>query len=159
MKVRVVWVGKTKNAGLAAASRDLAGRIGHLTAFEITELRQVRDPDDRKRTRLEGERILAALGEKEIVVVLDAGGREMSSEQFARFLGQHQREDPRGLAFVVGGPAGLSEPVRKRASHTWSLSRLTFSHDLARTVLLEQIYRGFSILHNLPYARSCVSPW
>jgi len=71
----------------------------------------------------------------------------------ANFLGRHRRSDARNVVFVIGGPGGLSPAVRERSDRTWSLSRFTFSHDLARVMLLEQIYRAFSILHNLPYAR------
>lgn len=153
MKVRVVWVGKTKNEGLAAAARDLVGRIERLTAFEVVELRQVRDADDVRRSRIEGERLLSGVSDDEVVITLDEDGKHLSSNELATFLGRHQRSDSRNLVFVVGGPAGLSQAVRKRADLSWSMSHFTFSHDLARVVLLEQIYRAFSILHNLPYAR------
>ncbi len=153
MKVRIVWVGKTKNEGLAAASKDLVGRIERLTSFEVAELRQVRDADDTRRSRVEGERILSGISPDEVVIALDVDGKHLSSAELAAFLGRHQRTDSRNVVFVVGGPAGLSPAVRKRADLSWSLSRFTFSHDLARVVLLEQIYRAFSILHNLPYAR------
>jgi 23S rRNA (pseudouridine1915-N3)-methyltransferase len=153
VKVRVVWVGKTKAGGLAAATKDLVGRIERLTSFEVAELRQVRDADDTRRSRTEGERILSAISKDECVIALDADGKHLSSAELAAFLGRHQSSDSRNVVFVVVGPAGLSAAVRQRSDLIWALSRFTFSHDMARVVLLEQIYRGFSILHNLPYAR------
>jgi 23S rRNA (pseudouridine1915-N3)-methyltransferase len=153
MKVRVVWVGKTRNAGLAAVCEDMASRIGHLTPFDLTELKESRVSDDRKRIDTEGRRILQNLAPSDLLVALDAGGRTFSSEALARFIGRHRSENPRDLVFVVGGPAGFSGAVRERADLVWSLSTLTFTHDLARAVLMEQIYRALSILHHLPYAR------
>ena len=78
---------------------------------------------------------------------------EPISEKFAGFLRKHINENPRDMVFIVGGHAGLSAPVRERANLLWSLSPLTYSHDLARAVLTEQIYRALTIINNHPYAR------
>lgn len=153
MKIRVVWVGKTKNASLAEVSNDMASRIRHLSGFEISELKETRISDDKKRIEAEGEKILGGIDRSDYVIALDTEGRAHSSEAIATFIGKHLAENPRDLVFVVGGPAGLSNGVRKRANLVWSLSKLTFSHDLARTVLMEQLYRALAIIKNLPYAR------
>ena len=153
MKIRVVWVGRTKNAPLASVCTDMAQRLRRLANIEITELREPKVPNDRTRVEVEAQRILGAVNRDDYVVALDAGGRAFSSTGLARFIGRHMAESPRNLVFVVGGPAGLSGGVMDRADLDWSLSELTFSHDLARAVLMEQLFRAISILRNHPYAR------
>ena len=153
MKIRVIWVGKTRNAGLSAVCQDMAGRIGHLASFEIAELKEPKAANDRQRIEAEGVKILDRIDRSDYLVALDSGGRSYSSSGFAQFISRHMTENPRDLVFAVGGPAGLSDAVRRRANLIWSFSKLTFSHDLARTILMEQIYRALSIVNNLPYAR------
>ena len=153
MKIRVVWAGKTKNANLSAVCIDMADRIRHLSSFEISELKEARRSGDKQRIEAEGRTILGGIARNDYVVALDTEGRSYSSESFAGFVGKHMAENPRDLVFVVGGPAGLSHKVRARADLTWSFSKLTFSHDLARAILMEQIYRALSMINNLPYAR------
>ncbi len=139
MKVRVVWVGKTRNPNAAKLCQDYAARIRHFLPLEIVEIKE--------------EKILSALDTPDRVVVLDPKGKTWTSEQFAKFVGQHMTGDPRRLTFVIGDYAGLPAAVKKRADLAWSLSSLTFTHELARVFLLEQIYRALSIIHNFPYAR------
>ena len=103
--------------------------------------------------RAEAEKILAALGESDRVVVLDPKGKAFTSEQLAKFVQQHMTSDSRRLTFVIGGYEGFADSVKSRADVQWSLSSLTFTHDLTRVVLLEQLYRALSIIHNLPYSR------
>ena len=153
MKIRVVWVGKTRNASLSTVCNDMAARIRHMTGFEISELKETRISDDKIRIVAEGKKILGRIDSSDYVVALDTEGRSHSSEIIATFIRKHMVENPRDLTFIVGGPAGLSAAVRKRANLTWSLSKLTFSHDLARTILLEQLYRALAIINNLPYAK------
>ena len=153
MKIRVIWVGKTRNASLSAVCKDMAGRIGHLAGFEIAELKELKAANDRQRIEAEGEKILDRIDRSDYLIALDSGGRSYSSSGFAEFISRHMTESPRDLVFAVGGPAGLSEAVTRRANLIWSFSKLTFSHDLARAILMEQIYRALSIVNNLPYAR------
>ncbi len=153
MKLRILWLGKTKNSNLAAVCEEFASRSNHFLGTEVTELKELRVKEEKKRVELEGERLLSAIEGSAFVVALDPQGRSYTSEEFADFLEKHMTENPRDLIFVVGGHAGLSDPVKKRANLLWSLSPLTYSHDLARTVLLEQIYRALTIIRNLPYAR------
>ena len=101
----------------------------------------------------ENRKILASLDSSDRIVVLDPKGSTWTSEQVARFLQQHMVSDPRRLTFVIGGYAGLSESVKDRADIVWSLSPLTFTHDLTRVLLLEQLYRAVSIIHHLPYSK------
>ena len=139
MKVRVVWVGKTKNPNAAKLCQDYAGRIRHFLPLEIVEIKE--------------ERLLSVLDTSDRVVMLDPKGKTWTSEQFAKFIGHHMTADPRRLTFLIGDYAGLPAAVKSRADLQWSLSPLTFTHELARVFLLEQIYRALSIIHNFPYAR------
>ena len=96
---------------------------------------------------------MTSVGQADFVVALDPAGRSYSSKTFPEFLDRHMNENPRDIVFVVGGYGGLSDTVKKRADLLWSLSELTFSHDLARALLLEQLYRALSIINHHPYAR------
>ena len=139
MKLRIVWVGKTKNPQQAKLCEDYIGRIRHFLRLEIVEVKEAK--------------LLAALDSSDRVVALDPKGKSWTSEQFAKFVQQHMTSDPRSLTFVIGDFAGLPPEVKKRADVQWSLSPLTFTHDLTRVLLLEQIYRALSIIHNLPYSK------
>jgi 23S rRNA (pseudouridine1915-N3)-methyltransferase len=139
MKLRVVWIGKTKSPQLARLCEDYIGRIKHFLPLEISEVREAKLP--------------AALDPSDRVVVLDAKGKLWTSEAFAKFIEQHMTLDPRRLTFVIGDYAGLPPEVQKRADIQWSLSPLTFTHDLSRVLLLEQLYRALSIIQNFPYSK------
>jgi 23S rRNA (pseudouridine1915-N3)-methyltransferase len=135
MKLRVVWIGKTKDPSMAKLCSDYTARIKHFLPIEIAEVKQPKfDPSDR-------------------LVALDPEGKSWTSEGFAKFIQQHMTSDPRRLTFIIGDYEGLSESVKDRADVVWSLSPLTFTHDLTRVLLLEQIYRALTIIKNLPYAR------
>jgi 23S rRNA (pseudouridine1915-N3)-methyltransferase len=147
VKIRIVWIGKTKEPNLGRLISDYASRIVHFLPVDIIQLK------DPKRAALEGAKILAALDATDRVVILDPAGRSRTSGEFATLVGKHMREDPRSLTFVIGGYSGLSDDVKKRADLTLSLSPLTFTHDLSRVLLLEQIYRALSIIHHHPYSK------
>ena len=135
MKLRVVWIGKTKDPSMAKLCSHYTARIRHFLPIEIAEVKQPKfEPSDR-------------------LVALDPGGKSWTSEGFAKFLQQHMTSDPRRLTFIIGDYEGLSRTVKDRADVLWSLSPLTFTHDLTRVLLLEQIYRALTIIKNLPYAR------
>ena len=139
MKLRVIWVGKTKNAQLAKLCDDYIGRIKHFLPLEILEV---------KEAKLQGVVDFA-----DRVIALDPSGKTWSSQEFAKFVQQHMTSDPRALTFVIGDYAGLPDNLKRRADRTWSLSPLTFTHDLTRVLLLEQLYRALTVIHNLPYSK------
>jgi 23S rRNA (pseudouridine1915-N3)-methyltransferase len=139
MKLRVVWVGKTKNPHIAKLCNDYAARIKHFLPLEVTEVKE--------------EKLSTALGASDRIVVLDPAGQSWTSDQAARFIGRHMNSDPRRLTFVIGDYGGLSKEIKKRADVQWSLSPLTFTHEIARVLLLEQLYRALSIIKNLPYSK------
>jgi 23S rRNA (pseudouridine1915-N3)-methyltransferase len=153
MRIRVIWEGNTKDARLRALQDDYAARIARFNEITVQEMSAQRrssagglklsSPERRWMEKLKGS----------AKVVLDARGREWSSEEFAEWLGQRAVHGTREVAFLVGGPDGFSAAFRERADLLLSLSRLTLTSDWARTLLLEQIYRGFTILRGFPYPR------
>ncbi len=154
MRIRIIWEGKTKDLYLRAIQQDLAGRIGHFTALSVEELPALRGTGRARESGLiRGERALLEKLSGATKVLLDERGRERSSREFAQWLGQEALRGSRELAFLVGGTEGFSSAFRDKADHLMALSRMTLTRDWARTLLLEQLYRGFTILHNFPYHR------
>ncbi len=146
MKFRFIWVGKTKNKNWLALQDDYLQRLGRFVKFEITELK-----DDTKEA--EGKKILESLNANSFLCVLDVPGKEISSHDLAKKIEIWQNESVKEVAFVIGGFAGLSPKVVKHADFNLSLSRLTLTHEAARVVLTEQLYRAFTIINNFPYQK------
>ena len=153
MKLRVVWLGKTRDPHLAHLVKDFAARIEHSLPIEIAELKDVKTGDGERRLQDEASRILRAIDASDRVILLDASGPMWSSSGLADFLGKHMNEEQRRLTFVIGCFGGTAESVRKRADRKWSLSPLTFTHDMTRVLVLEQLYRALAILNNHPYSK------
>lgn len=154
MRIRILWEGKTKEAHLRALQADLAGRIEHFTRLIVEEVPPARRTSEVRKTGLSSnERSLLEKLRGSTKVFLDERGREWTSQEFAEWLGQHALRGTRELAFLVGGPDWFSAAFRKEADVLLALSRMTLNHDWARALLLEQIYRGFTILRGYPYPR------
>jgi 23S rRNA (pseudouridine1915-N3)-methyltransferase len=153
MKLRVVWIGKTRNKELATLIDDFLERLRRFVAVEVTEIRDPKAGDDRRQLAAEEERLLAALDSDDRVVALDAAGKSWTSRELAQFVGKHLGSDPRRLTFVIGGYSGMNENVKARAERKWSLSPLTFTHEMTRVLVLEQLYRALCILNNHPYSK------
>ncbi len=142
--IRIIAVGKLKDRRLADLCDDYRRRLRHYARLEVTELRD-QGPER------EGRQILDLLGGTrghEYVAAMDETGRDLTSRELSGVLGKHG-----SMAFLVGGADGLTDEVRRRADLVLGLSHLTFTHEMARMLLLEQIYRGYSILRGLPYHR------
>jgi 23S rRNA (pseudouridine1915-N3)-methyltransferase len=146
MLIRLLMLGKTRRPELRALLDDYAARIRRFAELEILELRQD-SPDVRHGRR----RVELAAGAT--VVLLDAGGKQFSSEQFARWLGGCRDHGARELAFLCGAAGGFPDALARRATMKMSLSPLTFSHELARVMLAEQLYRAFALLAGHPYPK------
>ena len=155
MRLRIVAVGTRMPGWADAAVADYLRRVRSPWRLELHAIEAARRSAARgaaQATRREGERVLAALRERERVVLLDEAGRQMDTRELAARLAELQRESP-DLALLIGGPDGHAQIVRERAAESWSLSRLTLPHALARVLLAEQIYRAQSILLGHPYHR------
>lgn len=142
MKIRLLMLGKTRRAEVRAVIEDYAKRIGRHCPIEIAE---VRDGEAAMR-RVDADRSATA-------VLLDAGGKSYASEAFAKWLGEERDRGTRELIFVCGDADGFPTALRERVPQRISLSPMTYSHELARAMLAEQIYRAFAILSGSPYPR------
>lgn len=154
MKVRFVWVGKTKSLPVRELVEEYLGRIGKFAAVEVTELRDRNvGGDSRRIIDKEGEDILSRTAGAACLIALDERGREFSSIELAALIEKHRVAGTKQITFAIGGYAGLSNEVRDRADVVMALSRMTLTHDLARVLLAEQVYRAFTIIHALPYQK------
>lgn len=148
----VVAVGKIRRSHWKSAQDDYLGRLRRYVKVELVEVRDVvgRGQPDAVAMQQEGEQLLQAAESAHRRIALTPRGKHMTSRQFARFLRQ-QIEIYGRLAFIIGGPLGLSDEVLAACEDQLSLSALTFPHELARVVLLEQLYRAFTIIHHENY--------
>lgn len=153
MRVRLIWVGKTRDAHLRALAGEYLKRLERFTRVEITELRESAARDEREGIADEGRRIISALRSDTFAVLLDVEGKHWSSLELAAEFERWQTGGIKEVAFITGGPYGTSAEVAKRAQIRWSLSRLTLTHEMARVVLLEQLYRAHTIIQGLPYQK------
>jgi len=152
VKIRFVWIGKTDDREYA---RGIERYRSRLEAWASVEERVVRSERDRDAAAArEGKRVLAELDPRDRVVALDEKGKMLSSDAFTAWLSAHRDRDARRLVFVVGGASGLSPDVLARADETLSLSPMTFPHQMARLLLVEQVYRALSVLAGLRYHRA-----
>jgi 23S rRNA (pseudouridine1915-N3)-methyltransferase len=155
VRIRVLAVGSRMPGWVDAACADYVKRLnGHARTSLVEVAIAARGAKTRqpKAVATEGDRLLAAVEAKEFVVVLDERGRELTTRELALWL-EERRKDGRDLAFIIGGPDGLSLKVQARADCTFALSRMTLPHALARVLLLEQLYRAHTVLANHPYHR------
>ncbi len=153
MHLRLIWVGKTKNEHLRALVDDYLGRLRHFVRCEVTELRESAARTDREGIEDEGRRIIGGLRGDAFVVLLDVEGREWSSTGLAGEIEKWQSGSRKEVVFVIGGHNGVSKRVTERANFRWSLSKLTLTHEMARIVLAEQLYRAYTIIHGMPYQK------
>ena len=143
MKLKIAWIGKTKNPAIQSLTDEYLKRIAR-----YTEVERFTFPDESTLLKL---REKAGSRPAHTLVLLDSRGKSLSSEEFAQFLQNHQHRNPQPLVLAVGPADGFSEQARKAASATISLGKMTLAHELARIVLLEQVYRAFTILKGHPY--------
>lgn len=151
MKITVVAVGKLRLPACRSLCDEYRGRIGPAFVADEVEVKEGKGLGPREALVAEAPRIEAALPAGCRTVVLDEGGREWTTVQFARWLGDWRDRGLRDLRFVVGGAWGIAAPIRAAAHEQLSLSRLTLPHELARVVLWEQLYRATTVLAGSPY--------
>lgn len=143
--IRIIAAGKIKDARLSGLIGDYLKRIRPMAAIEVVE---IKDSNPEKEAKEMVSRLGSADG-SELVVALDERGEDLSSVKFSRLLGAHG-----SIGFLVGGPDGLGPAARERADRIVRLSSMTFTHEMARVLLAEQIYRGLAILRGNPYHRA-----
>lgn len=154
MKIKILAVGKTDDKNLEALFEKYRKRLGHYTKLNvefIPDIKNSRSLSETEQKRMEGEAILKKIRSTDQVMLLDEKGKEYRSVELAHDLQKKMNAGVRNLVLVIGGPYGFSEPVYRRANGKLSLSKLTFSHQMIRLFLVEQLYRAFTILRNEPY--------
>lgn len=147
-------MGKTNHVALRDWLPEYQKRLSHYVRFEWTELPELKNTKNlREATQKEeeGKRVLKQLSSQDTLVLLDEKGSQYSSKGFADFLQKCMNAGTKNLVFIIGGPYGFSAEVYKRAQYKISLSAMTFSHQMVRLFVAEQLYRAFSILNNEPY--------
>ena len=154
MKIKIITVGKIKEQSWRTAEADYCKRIGRYTQLEDIFVKDA-PADSIKNVRtvmdLEAKSILSKINENEFTIALDRQGKQLSSQEFAKFFNSKMLHGTNKITFVVGGALGLSETFRKEADFILSFSKMTLPHELSKVVLLEQIYRAFSILKGGKY--------
>jgi 23S rRNA (pseudouridine1915-N3)-methyltransferase len=153
MRLRLIWTGKTKDAHLRALGEGYLKRLTRFVRCEITELRESSGSTGKAGIEKDSKRISDALHEGAVIVLLDPEGEQWTSQQLAAQVQRWNNEGTREVSFVIGGPQGVSKGISDAADKHWSLSQLTLTHEMARVVLLEQLYRAYTIIHGLPYQK------
>ena len=154
LRIKIIVVDRTRLPFLQEGESFYMQRIRRYAPLEWIEVRPARMTKGRAGEEIlqrEGQEILRRLGPQDYPVALDPSGRTRRSEELAAWLGRLSEEGVERLSFVIGGPLGLSEEVRKNSRETLSLSRLTLTHEMSRLLLLEQLYRAFTILRGEKY--------
>ncbi|MGH9458931.1 MAG: 23S rRNA (pseudouridine(1915)-N(3))-methyltransferase RlmH [Thermoanaerobaculia bacterium] len=154
MKFRFIWIRSHAELALTELIERYANRIRHFYPVDLIELapeRGRKSKDDAVVLKSDSARLLAALPPQGLTVVLDERGELLDSLTFSRWLERATIDQPHGVSFVMGGDVGLGEDVRKRGDRVLALSRMTLPHQLARVVLLEQVYRACTLIRNVPY--------
>lgn len=153
MQIELLFLGKTKEKYLATGIEDFAGRLKRFAKINIKVLKDVKpgDKPDLKIKEEEGKILLSHLHKRTFLIALDPGGRSVSSEGLAKRLGNWRDNGREHITLVLGGSLGLGRAVLGRADLVLSLSQLTFTHEMARLVIMEQLYRAFNILSGTGY--------
>ncbi len=143
MKLRIAWIGKTRSPAIQALTAEYLKRLSRYAACDALELAS-------EAALLKQLEKMAARTQP-VLVLLDSRGKQLASEEIANFLEYHQSHDTQDLWFAVGPADGWTAATRAKAAQVLSLGKITLPHELARVVLLEQLYRGFTILQGHPY--------
>ena len=146
MKIKIAWIGKTKEPAIQSLTAEYLKRISRYVEVEGIAVR-----DEAAVLAMAGRAGASKSAAKSTLFLMDSRGKEFSSEQFAKVLGDYQDRNPLPVVFAIGGADGFSEQARAAAQQVISLGKMTLAHELARVVLLEQVYRAFTILKGHPY--------
>ena len=150
MKFRFIWVGKAKDKNWRTLQDEYLRRLSYFVRCDVVE---VRDGDTPDRKRIEGKRILEKVNQSSFVCLFDVRGHSFSSQDLAAKLTTWQDSAHKEITFIVGGANGVSAEVADIADEMLSLSFLTFTHEMARVIMLEQLYRAFTIIKGFPYQK------
>ncbi|WP_299432475.1 23S rRNA (pseudouridine(1915)-N(3))-methyltransferase RlmH [uncultured Maribacter sp.] len=154
MTIKLIAIGKTDSKQLQELINIYTKRLQHYIKFSldiIPDIKNVKNLSEKQQKEKEGELILKKIIPTDVLVLLDENGKQFSSVDFSNYLQKKMNAGNKQLVFVIGGPYGFSDNIYKAAKGKISLSKMTFSHQMVRLFMVEQIYRGFTILKNEPY--------
>lgn len=154
MKIKLIAIGKTDSKEIENLMSIYTNRLTHYVKFEvliIPDIKNTKNLSESEQKRKEGEAILKQLVPSDILILLDEKGKQFSSVEFSELLQKRMNSGIKNLLFVIGGPYGFSSAIQERANQKISLSKMTFSHQMVRLFVVEQLYRGYTILKNEPY--------
>jgi len=151
MHLLFIWPGKTRDERLRSLIAEYVKRLQRFTRSEVIETRE--GGSDRASLEKESQRLLEAIPAKSLAILLDVNGSEWSSRELAGELQHWENDSVKEVAIIVGGQDGVSSEVSDRAQKRWQLSRLTLTHEMARVVAVEQLYRAYTINRGLPYQK------
>ncbi|WP_299390524.1 23S rRNA (pseudouridine(1915)-N(3))-methyltransferase RlmH [uncultured Gelidibacter sp.] len=154
MQIKLLAIGKTDNKQLQTLIDDYQKRLGFYIKFDfeiIPDLKKVKNLSEEQQKQKEGELILAKLNPTDVLILLDENGKQYDSVGFSDYLQKHMNSGVKQVVFVIGGPYGFSQDVYNKSNGKISLSKMTFSHQMIRLFMIEQLYRAFTILRNEPY--------
>jgi len=154
MKIKLLAIGKTDDKNLQTLIETYQSRLKHYVNFQlevIPDIKNVKNLSQQQQKEKEGELILKKLIPSDQMILLDEKGKEFRSVEFSTFLQKKMNSGIKQLVLVIGGPYGFSNAVYKKSQGKISLSKMTFSHQMIRLFVVEQIYRAFTILKNEPY--------
>jgi 23S rRNA (pseudouridine1915-N3)-methyltransferase len=152
MKIRFVWPGKTKDEHLRALINEYLKRLQRFVRCEVIETRDVAGSDPANIEK-EARRLLESIPTNSLMILLDVQGREWSSQELADELRRWENDSVKEVTIVIGGQDGIASAVSERAQKRWLLTRLTLTHEMARVLAVEQIYRAYTINRGLPYQK------
>ncbi len=154
MNIKLLAIGKTDNKNLQSLIDDYTKRLSFYVKFDleiIPDIKNVKNLSETQQKEKEGELILSKLSITDQLIVLDENGKSFSSVGFSEYLQKKMNSGIKTLVFVIGGPYGFSDGIYKKSKGKISFSQMTLSHQMVRLFVIEQIYRGFTILKNEPY--------
>ncbi len=154
MNIKLLCIGKTDNKQLQTLIDEYSGRLNHYIKFSlevIPDIKNVKNLSESQQKEKEGILILKKVGPQHHLILLDENGKEFNSVGFSKFLQKKMNGGYKTLVLVIGGPYGFSESVYQKAQGKVALSQMTFSHQMVRLFITEQLYRGFTILKGEPY--------
>ncbi|MBC8756813.1 23S rRNA (pseudouridine(1915)-N(3))-methyltransferase RlmH [Kordia sp. YSTF-M3] len=154
MNIKVLAIGRTDDKQLQQLIDQYVKRLSHYVKFDlevIPDLKNTKNLSEAQQKEKEGELILKKLSPTDVLVLLDENGKQFTSIDFSSYLQKRMNAGIKTLVFVIGGPYGFSETVYAKAQGKISVSKMTFSHQMVRLFVVEQIYRAFTILRNEPY--------
>ena len=154
MTIKLIAIGKTDSQALLQLISEYENRLKHYVKFDLTiipDIKNTKNLSETQQKEKEGELILKQLTNTDVLVLLDENGKQFSSVDFSSYLQKKMNAGLKQLVFVIGGPYGFSPDVYSKAQGKISLSRMTFSHQMVRLFIVEQVYRAFTILRNEPY--------